>query len=153
MFPHPEASALVYQLLGPRFFAPIQRSHAETQSRGAGVEEEVAESEDVLADPSAQIRFGVGCEAIRVSVDIFNVTGPDYIVDLSTRPDPTPASTRTSPAGRPWIAVRWRCCSTYSRIYRHRDATAYEGRCPRCGKSVRARVGEGGTDQRFFEAG
>jgi hypothetical protein len=80
------------------------------------------------------------------------VPGPDYIVKIDgiDTSDPTPP---TSLRGRPWIAVRWRCCSVYSRIYRNRAATAYEGRCPRCGVPVRARVGVGGTNARFFEAG
>jgi hypothetical protein len=48
--------------------------------------------------------------------------------------------------------VQWRCCSVYSRIYRNKDGTLYEGRCPRCARPVTARVGPGGTTNRFFEA-
>lgn len=53
---------------------------------------------------------------------------------------------------RPWVAIRWRCCGAYSRIYRNREGTAYTGRCPRCARPVRLRVGPGGTSARFFEA-
>ncbi len=53
---------------------------------------------------------------------------------------------------RPWVAIRWRCCGAYSRIYRNREGTAYTGRCPRCARPVRLRVGPGGTTARFFEA-
>jgi hypothetical protein len=91
---------------------------------------------------------------------------PDYILDLSSLksppddrgdeqpPDAAPAEPRPSQSlrGRPWLAIHWRCCSVYSRIYRSADATVYEGRCPRCGKPLRVAVGKGGTDSRFFEA-
>ena len=53
---------------------------------------------------------------------------------------------------RPFLGVRFRCCGAYARVYLHRDGTAYEGRCPRCLKPVRALVGPGGTDNRFFDA-
>ncbi len=80
------------------------------------------------------------------------MSGPDYILDVSGLAK-REAPKASSFVGRPWLAVRWRCCSVYSRVYRNREGTAYEGRCPRCGAPVRARVGTGGTDQRFFEAG
>jgi len=83
------------------------------------------------------------------------MSGPDYILDLSSKPaastPPAPASSARD--ANPWLAVHWRCCSTYSRVYRNKDATAYEGKCPRCGAPVRAIIGEGGTSSRFFEAG
>ena len=79
---------------------------------------------------------------------------PRDIVELSSihaaaSPRPNPSS---APAPRPWISVSWACCSTYSRIYRNRDGTAYVGRCPRCQREVRAAIGEGGTHNRFFTA-
>jgi hypothetical protein len=54
--------------------------------------------------------------------------------------------------GRPWLAMKWKCCGAYSRIYRNRAGTAYEGRCPKCAKAVRVPIGPGGTNNRFFEA-
>ncbi|MCE9588954.1 MAG: hypothetical protein K8S99_00335 [Planctomycetes bacterium] len=79
------------------------------------------------------------------------MTGPDFIVDIDglRKPEPAPAV----PNARPWLAVHWRCCHVYNRIYRNRDGSAYEGRCPSCGRPVRATIGAGGTDKRFFEAG
>lgn len=87
------------------------------------------------------------------------MTGPDYIVDIGGIQEGSPpresGSLRANLGGiqgRPWLAIRWMCCSTYSRIYRNDVGTAYQGRCPRCGKPVRVRVGAGGTADRFFDA-
>jgi len=52
--------------------------------------------------------------------------------------------------GRPFIGVQFECCNVYVRVYRRRDGTHYQARCPRCGKSVRFEVAEGGTGSRFF---
>ena len=86
---------------------------------------------------------------------MFGMAEPDYILDLSHQPavagggKPIPEG---SLRGRPWIAVTWKCCQTYSRIYRNKQGTAYEGKCPKCGSPVRATIGQGGTSTRFFEA-
>lgn len=75
------------------------------------------------------------------------------------RPGPGDAGERGADAsapgartGRRWLSIWFRCCSAYARIYKNAAGTAYEGRCPRCGAAVRARVGDGGTDRRMFEA-
>ncbi|MEM7578065.1 MAG: hypothetical protein AAF328_11405 [Planctomycetota bacterium] len=91
----------------------------------------------------------------------------DYILDIPgvTSAAP-PASPQTDAApstsggkgqsqGRAWIAVNYKCCRTYARLYRNDDAPggpAYVGHCPKCGAKTRAAIGEGGTDQRFFVA-
>ncbi|MEX0776299.1 MAG: hypothetical protein WD042_11390 [Phycisphaeraceae bacterium] len=81
------------------------------------------------------------------------MTGPDYILDISGLSQPAGAEeVQSDAAGRPWIAIHWRCCGVYSRVYRHRDATCYKGRCPKCRREVRLKVGPGGTNSRFFEA-
>lgn len=83
------------------------------------------------------------------------MSGPDYILDIAglrggAQGTQTPGG--QGAVGRPWLAVHWRCCSVYSRVYRNRDATAYEGGCPACGKPLRVKIGAGGTSSRFFEA-
>ena len=81
----------------------------------------------------------------------------DYILDISSRPEINQQNgdqaNDRSLKGRPWISVRWKCCQVYSRIYRTADGKFYKGTCPKCGSPVQATVGEGGTDNRFFEAG
>ena len=54
-------------------------------------------------------------------------------------------------SGRPWLGVRFTCAGAYVRVYRNPEGTAYNARCPRCGRCVQFRVGAGGTDQRFFQ--
>jgi hypothetical protein len=50
-----------------------------------------------------------------------------------------------------FLGLKFTCCGLYSRVYVNRDGTAYEGRCPKCLKHVKLKIGEGGTDSRFFE--
>lgn len=71
------------------------------------------------------------------------------IQEGSGRPNPTGSGA----GGRPWIGVRFLCAGAYVRVPRNKDGTAYLAMCPRCGKTVRFRVGPGGTEQRFFEVG
>jgi hypothetical protein len=52
---------------------------------------------------------------------------------------------------RPWLGVRFRCAGAYLRVYRSPAAAEYRATCPRCARCIRFAVGEGGTDQRFFE--
>ncbi|MED5464835.1 MAG: hypothetical protein VX699_09295 [Myxococcota bacterium] len=59
---------------------------------------------------------------------------------------------QSSLSKRPWVGVRFDCCGVYNRIYRNPEGTLYQGRCPKCLKVVRMRVGEGGTLSRFFRA-
>jgi hypothetical protein len=53
---------------------------------------------------------------------------------------------------RKFIGVKFNCCGIYIRIYINKEGTLYEGRCPKCFRPVKFKVGEGGTDHRFFEA-
>jgi hypothetical protein len=51
-----------------------------------------------------------------------------------------------------FLGIQFACCGVYQRIYINSTETAYEGRCPKCCRPVRIRVGAGGTDHRFFTA-
>ncbi len=55
------------------------------------------------------------------------------------------------PGQRPWLGIRFVCAGAYQRIYRNADGTKYMARCPSCGKSINFKVGEGGSNQRFFD--
>ena len=65
-------------------------------------------------------------------------------------PEETPPEEKTE--RRKFIGVKFNCCGIYVRIYMNKDGTAYTGRCPKCFRPVKFKVGEGGTNHRFFEA-
>jgi hypothetical protein len=77
---------------------------------------------------------------------------PDYIVEIEGIADAAETDQTVRAGARPWIGVRFECCGVYCRIYRNRTRTAYEGRCPTCLRTVRALIGPGGTENRFFVA-
>lgn len=78
---------------------------------------------------------------------------PGEHLDLSSD-GPSSVSASSRPTGeRRFVGVQFNCCDVYTRVYINRDETAYEGRCPKCGKQVRLGIGPGGTDSRFFTAG
>jgi hypothetical protein len=60
---------------------------------------------------------------------------------------------RSAASSRRFVGVHFACCEVYTRVYINREGTAYEGKCPKCAKLVRLRIGPGGTDARFFTAG
>ncbi len=76
---------------------------------------------------------------------------PPHNSDIPGIEQPSPSPDRAASSGRAWLGVSFKCCDVYGRIYKSREGTQYVGRCPRCGGEVHARVGEGGTSQRFFE--
>lgn len=53
---------------------------------------------------------------------------------------------------RPSIAVHFKCCNVYLRIYLNRLGTAYFGHCPRCTRPLTIKVGPGGSKSRFWTA-
>ncbi|GHT35688.1 hypothetical protein FACS189427_05550 [Planctomycetales bacterium] len=64
-----------------------------------------------------------------------------------------PQNTQQQPKdARKYIGIRFNCCGVYTRIYVNKEGTAYEGRCPKCFKPVRLKIGSGGTSARIFEA-
>ena len=53
---------------------------------------------------------------------------------------------------RKYLGIQFDCCGAYARIYQNKEGTAYVGRCPRCLRPIRIKIGEGGTTNRFFRA-
>ncbi len=51
---------------------------------------------------------------------------------------------------RPYLSIMFECCSVYQRVYRKQNEAAYEGRCPRCLRTIRFRVSPEGTPSRAF---
>jgi len=79
------------------------------------------------------------------------VEEPAYRLDIPGLDDAEAADASQRPARR-WLGIHFECCGVYSRVYRNRAATAYEGRCPRCLRAVRILIGDDGIDARFFRA-
>lgn len=48
-------------------------------------------------------------------------------------------------AARPYVGVFFECCGVYARIYRDPAVLEYTGRCPRCLRPLRVRVGRDGV--------
>ena len=67
------------------------------------------------------------------------------------QPSRTPRSGSPPDGARPWIGVFFACSNEYMRVHRAVDGSGYQARCRTCGKVVRFRVGQGGSDARFFE--
>lgn len=77
---------------------------------------------------------------------------PGDFFDATSEPAPSLGEQSPDRCHR-FLGIQFRCCRTYGRIYRDRDATAYQGNCPRCGSRVRVPIGPGGQGSRFFSAG
>lgn len=56
------------------------------------------------------------------------------------------------PAKRKFIGIHFKCCNIYSRIYINKEGTEYRGACPSCFRKVSIKIGESGSDSRFFSA-
>jgi len=77
---------------------------------------------------------------------------PPFRVEIEGIEAPAGAENDAARRRRPWVGIHFDCCGVYARVYRDGAATIYEGRCPRCLRKVKLRVGPGGTDSRFFRA-
>ena len=55
-------------------------------------------------------------------------------------------------AKKNFIGIMFNCCNVYARIYKNKEGTAYVGRCPKCLRPVRIKIGDGGVSARFFSA-
>jgi len=53
---------------------------------------------------------------------------------------------------RRFISVYWKCCHSFSRVYKNRAGEAYEGYCPSCRSHLFVPIGPEGTSQRTFIA-
>lgn len=77
---------------------------------------------------------------------------PEDMVELTGRPAaPGEAEQEPSPNGRGYLRLWFRCAGQYARAYANAAGTGYNGRCPKCGQTIRFRIGPGGTSERFFE--
>jgi hypothetical protein len=75
---------------------------------------------------------------------------PGEHLDLSS--DHGQPSETERAGSRRFVGIHFACCDVYTRVYVNRTETAYEGRCPKCGRQVHIGIGPGGTDCRFFTA-
>ena len=76
----------------------------------------------------------------------------DVVSDPYPPSKPEVQESAAQPERRKFIGVKFNCCGIYVRIYINKDGTAYEGRCPKCFRPVKFKIGGDGTDHRFFEA-
>ena len=60
------------------------------------------------------------------------------------------ADETNEPKKRQFLGIWFECCHTYGRLYKNASGTAYVGRCPRCMRTVKVRIGGEGTSRRFF---
>lgn len=51
-----------------------------------------------------------------------------------------------------YLGIMFECCNVYARIYKNKAGTHYAGHCPKCMKSIKIKIGEGGSGDRFFKA-
>lgn len=51
---------------------------------------------------------------------------------------------------RPYLRIFFECCQVYLRVYRDMSGKAYSGRCPRCLRMIRFKIGPHGTSSRGF---
>jgi len=70
-------------------------------------------------------------------------------LDITDVPARAPASSAPQ-SQRPYLSVMFNCCKIYQRVYQNPDGETYQGRCPKCLRTIRFVVGPGGTNERSF---
>jgi hypothetical protein len=87
-----------------------------------------------------------------------------FIARIPRRLDGMPIDEYDSPAGgagpgqsdagveRPYVGILFECCGVYARVYRRPDQKFYFGRCPKCLRATRIRVGRDGINAKLFRA-
>ena len=53
---------------------------------------------------------------------------------------------------RSFLSIYWKCCYTYTHIYKCPAGKTYKGQCPKCGSCIVVPIGNEGTEQRIFVA-
>lgn len=48
------------------------------------------------------------------------------------------------------VGVKFDCCHVYTRVYTNKEGTAYEGRCPKCLRTIRVKIHKDGVNCKFF---
>ncbi len=81
---------------------------------------------------------------------------PEDVVEINGRVAGHPGTTaaaapRAGAPARPYLRLWFACANQYARAYKLSCGTAYAGRCPSCGQSMRFAIGPGGSSERFFQ--
>jgi len=55
--------------------------------------------------------------------------------------------------GKSFLGILFECCHVYSRVYRKEDEMKYEGRCPKCLRTLTVKIDPvDGIEGRFLRA-
>ena len=61
--------------------------------------------------------------------------------------------TTGQPGGKKkFIGVHFLGCNTYARLYPNAENTHFQGRCHKCGLTMKVKIGSDGIDERFFRS-
>jgi hypothetical protein len=60
------------------------------------------------------------------------------------------SSTEKKAGSKKFLGIHFLGCNTYARLYPNREGTHFQGRCPRCGLTMKVRIAPYGSDDRFF---